>query len=381
NSIIAAPTVSFTFNNNNACSGQIVSFTSTVSGEGPLVYAWNFDDGTAVSTQQNPNHTFQALGCGVTQDFNVTLTVTDTNGSSTVSNTVTVRRKPNINFVDLDSEYAPFENCNAAAINYTITVGIGPNSDACVTSYSVNWGDGNAESNVSFPLSHTYTSQGSFNMVISASGSNGCQVQKEYLVKNSSNPTGGIVTPGNTVNLCTPISPLQFAISNWGINPSDTTYNVDFGDGTMFTLTQGDLESSIYYNTSNPSASANYPIPHTYTESNCPNNNYTILLDIVTSCGTSNLTVGPITILEKPEVSFNASDTACVNENILIENTSSTGYNPNCSAVANWFWDMGDGTTYTVFEPVHSYSTPGTYIISLHAENYCGQTAPVTQQI
>ena len=42
---------------------------------------------------------------------------------------------------------------------------------------------------------------------------------------------------------------------------------------------------------------------------------------------------------------------------------------------------MGDGTTYTDFEPSHSYSAPGTYTISLYAENGCGDTNPITKQI
>ncbi|WP_282032246.1 PKD domain-containing protein [Winogradskyella eximia] len=378
---VAPPTVSFVFNNNNVCSGQSVSFTSTVTGNGPFDYAWNFGDG-GTSTQANPNHSFIALGCG-TQNFNVTLTVTDDNGeASTTSQSITVKQRPNINFIDPDANFGtPFENCNATTIEYSITVENDSVSDSCVTSYSINWGDGNSENDISFPISHTYLTLGSFNMVISATGTNGCVTNKSYLVSNSSNPTGGIVTPGGTVDLCLPVSPLEFKISNWGENPPDTLYDIDFGDGTTFILTQGDLEASTYYNSANPAASDNFPIPHTYTESNCPNSSYTILLDIITSCGTSNLTAGPITVYKKPEVSFEIEESACINVNVPITNTSIGGFNINCTTNANWYWDMGDGTTYTDFEPVHSYTTFGTFTISLYAENYCGITAPITQEI
>lgn len=381
NSMLPPPTVDFTFDN-NVCSGQSVSFSSNVTGEGPFDYEWNFGDGSAIATQANPNHTFQALGCG-TQNFSVSLTVTDDDGLSTTNTeTITIKDRPNISFEDLDAGFGtPFENCNAAVIDYTVSVGNTSSSNSCVTSYAVNWGDGNTESNVSFPISHTYTTLGSFNMVFTAVGDNGCQSQITYTVKNSSNPTGGIVTPGSTVDLCAPISPLEFTISNWGLNPPDTVYDIDFGDGTTFILTQSELESSVYYNGANPSASEDYPIPHAYTESNCPNASYTVLLDIITSCGTSNLTAGPITILEKPEVSFDIPESACININVPISNTSSSGYNPGCDTNADWFWDMGDGTTYTDFEPVHSYATFGTYTISLFAENYCGETDPITQEI
>jgi len=73
---IADLTVDFSFGPNNVCSGQSVSFTSIVTGDGPFDYEWAFGDGS-FSTDENPNHIFQANpGCG-SQDFNVELTVTD----------------------------------------------------------------------------------------------------------------------------------------------------------------------------------------------------------------------------------------------------------------------------------------------------------------
>lgn len=218
-------------------------------------------------------------------------------------------------------------------------------------------------------------------MTITALGTNGCETKKTYKVANSRNPTGGIVSPGGTVNLCTPIVPLEFAISNWGTNPPDTRYNINYGDGITLIVTQVELESSTFYNIDNPAASGDYPVPHEYMESNCPDSNYTVFLDIITSCGVSNFTAGPITILQKPELSFDAGSIACAGINIPINNISSTGYNPGCTDGAEWFWDMGDGTLYNVFEPIHSYSAPGNYIISLYAENFCGEVEPITQPI
>jgi len=39
-----------------------------------------------------------------------------------------------------------------------------------------------------------------------------------------------------------------------------------------------------------------------------------------------------------------------------------------------YFWDFGDGQTSTLSEPLHSYSAPGTYSISLTATNDCGSS-------
>lgn len=380
-SFVMAPVVDFSFFNNHACSGEMVLFRSTASGIGTLDYAWDFGDGRT-STQPNPVHTFEAVGCGPDVNFTVSLTVTDSNGATTVSHVVTVKRRPYINFIDVNGGLGtPFENCNIGGADYLLTVGLDPNSDTCVTSYSVDWGDGNTNTNVTFPFTHTYTNEGSFEMVITGIGANGCISQRTYTVSNSSNPQGGIVTPGGTVFLCLPAHPLDFAISNWGANPPETVYNVDYGDGTIISLDQNQMEASVYYNPANPAASSNYPIPHTYTVSNCPNPDYFVTLNIITACGTSHLTAGPISVYQKPEVSFIIPDVNCVNVPIPITNTSDFGYTLNCETTAAWFWDMGDGTTYSDFEPVHFYTAPGIYTISLYAQNHCGITQTITHEI
>ena len=47
----------------------------------PLTYLWNFDDGTAMSSDANPQHTFSTADGSIT-NFTVTLTVTDSGGES-----------------------------------------------------------------------------------------------------------------------------------------------------------------------------------------------------------------------------------------------------------------------------------------------------------
>ncbi|MDO5980332.1 PKD domain-containing protein [Flavivirga spongiicola] len=378
---VSEPTVDFTFNNNGACSGTSVNFTSNTTGDGPFTYSWNFGSGTP-KTNANPSHTFISLGCGF-QNVNVTLTVTDTNGcSNSVTKAVSIQQKPRLEFEDIDSAFDPFNNCgnNTTDPSYTINVGISSVSTACINSYDVNWGDGSAiETNVTFPATHTYTQLGSFNMDITGRGNN-CDNTVTYLIKNSSNPTGSIVNPGNTVNLCIPVSPIDFAIGSWGTNPPDTMYEVDFGDGVLENYTQAQLESSAYYNTADPANSQNFPIPHIYTQSSCPNS-YTVQLNISTSCGQTNLTAGPIIILRKPEVDFENPPISCVNSSVQFNNTSTGGYSNDCNVNDGYFWDFGDSTTSTLRDPSHVYTTPGTYTVSLYAQNSCGTTNTITKSI
>ncbi|GAA4898318.1 hypothetical protein GCM10023311_24000 [Flaviramulus aquimarinus] len=380
--VVSEPTVDFTFNNAGACAGTSVNFTSNVTGNGPFTYSWTFTDDGSTSTANNPTHIFTSVGCG-TENVNVTLTVTDTNGcSNSITKPVLVQEKPNLSFIDTDNQFNPFNNCgnNTTDPSYTINVGIDNVSSACINSYNIDWGDGSTiETNATFPATHTYTQLGSFNMRITGIGAN-CDNTVTYLIKNSSNPTGAIVNPGNTVNLCTPISPIEFAIGSWATNPPDTNYFVDFGDTVTETYTQAQLEASVYFNASDPANSQDFPIPHTYTESSCPNS-YTVFLAITTSCGQTNLTAGPIVILRKPEVDFDDPPISCVNTPVQFVNTSMNGYSNDCSVNDGYFWDFGDGTTSTQRDPSHIYTNPGTYTVSLYAENSCGVTNTITKTI
>jgi len=378
------PTVNFTFTNDGTCSGTAIQFNSSVTGTGTIVYSWDFGDGTALSNLQNPTHQFTALGCG-TSTFPVTLTITVNGCTATKTQTISVKQKPNISFSDLNNSFDSFNNCSNAATNpvFSINVGNTSLSAACVSSYTIDWGDGSAvTTNASFPAAHTYNLIGAYNMVVTALGTNGCSNSVTYVIKNVTNPSGGIVSPGSTQNLCAPTAPLNFTISNWGANSFGTVYDIDYGDGSAVVhLTQATLQSSIYYNASNPSASLNYPIPHVYTTSNCPNPKFTALLTVSNACGETPSSVSNITVYSKPTANFTAPPQACLNTNVLFTNTTLTGYNQNCVQNALYQWDFGDGTTSTLTNPTHTYTTAGNYTVSLIAQGYCGFSAPMTKTI
>jgi gliding motility-associated-like protein len=377
--------VNFSFNNDGTCSGTPITFTPNVSGDAPFTYKWDFGDGNT-SSNSNPTHTFTALGCGF-QNFNVKLTVTDINGGTkSITKVISVQQKPNLKFVNLNApsgSSAPFEKCgdNNSDLKYTINVGNNSSSTSCIASYNVEWGDGSFETNVSFPRTHTYMKLGSFNMVITGVGSSSCNNSIAYVIKNSNNPIGALIAPGNTTNFCIPVAPMEFAIGSWAQNPSDAKYQVNYGDGTVENYTQAQLESSPYYNVANPSASKNFPIPHTFRRFNCPSGN-TVALTITTSCGSTYLTAGPIIILDVPTVDFNVNSIACANTYVYFNNTTIAGYTNDCSTFNVYTWDFGDGSPVSrEVNPSHVYTTPGTYKIKLFAETPCGIGKTVTKTV
>ncbi|WP_100841513.1 PKD domain-containing protein [Flavobacterium sp. 5] len=383
--LILPPNVNFSFTSDGACSGTPINFTSVVSGNAPFKYSWDFGDGST-SSISNPNHTFTALGCG-TQNFTVKLTVTDANGEvNSISKNVSVKQKPDLKFTNLNAPIGsstPFEKCgdNNSDPKYTIKLANNSSSVSCIASYNIDWGDGNLETSVTFPKTHTYMKLGSFNMVVTGIGNSACENSITYVVKNSNNPIGALIAPGNTTNLCIPVAPMDFAIGSWALNPSDTNYQVNYGDGTVLNLSQAQLESSSYYNSLNPKVSQNYPIPHKFTRFNCPSGN-TVTLTITTSCGSTYLTAGPIIILDVPTVSFSVSPIVCANTYVSFNNSTLAGYTNDCSTYNVYTWDFGDGSSVSrEVSPSHVYTRPGNYTIKLSATTPCGIGNTYTQTI
>ena len=330
--VTALHNIDFTFTNNNNCSGTTIQFTSTVSGSGTNTYSWDFGDGTPFSTAQNPTHNFIALGCG-NQDFTVKLTVIKNGCTVEKTRIITVEQKPDIVVEDQNAGATnQFSNCaNTTNIGtYSITVGNTSLSSSCISSFSINWGDSTSANSVTFPITHVYLIRGVFNMEVTAIGSNGCSNSKTYQVKNISNPSGGILNPGGTADMCLPAPIIAYSIGNWALNSLGTTYDVDYGDGLPHLILQQDsMVLTSFYNTTNPASSLNYPVPYAYSTISCPTE-FIIKLVVTNACRSTTGTVVGGNTRKSPVANFSSPPLSCVNSNVLFTNSTVLGYDNGC---------------------------------------------------
>lgn len=68
----------------------------------------------------------------------------------------------------------------------------------------------------------------------------------------------------------------------------------------------------------------------------------------------------------------------CIDMPISFDNLSTP---KSGSAIVHYFWDFGDGTTSSLFEPTHTYSTGGVYTVRLTVTNSCNCTEEYTMDI
>jgi PKD repeat protein len=121
---IDAPIANFSADETEACGTLTVQF-SDLSANDPTTWEWDFGDGTATSSEANPNHTYSEPGT-----YTVSLTVTNLGGSNnlTLTDFIVVNEKPVLSF-EITHESAP--GAADGEVVLTITGGTEP--------YTINW--------------------------------------------------------------------------------------------------------------------------------------------------------------------------------------------------------------------------------------------------
>lgn len=316
--IALPPVASFTGTPTAGCTPLTVEFTST--SQGASTYSWSFPGGTpSTSTAQNPTVVYNTVG-----SFNVSLTATNSAGSNTATqnNYITTNTTATAGFTSSVSGYtASFTNTSTNA-----------------TSYAWAFGDGGTSTDVN--PSHTYTADGTYTVVLSAT--NVCGTV-------TSTQTVTIVTPpaaafaGTPTSGCTPLT-VQFTNQS---SSNATSWSWSFPGGTPSTSTA--QNPTVVYNT-----------PGSYTVSMTASNS-----------------AGSNTATQANYITTNTTATAGFTNSVNGNIASFTNTSNNATSYA---WNFGDGGTSTDTNPTHTYAADGTYTVVLSATNACG-TVTSTQSV
>ncbi|RZK89198.1 MAG: PKD domain-containing protein, partial [Pedobacter sp.] len=99
---------------------------------------------------------------------------------------------------------------------------------------------------------------------------------------------------------------------------------------------------------------------------------YKVILKVTSSFGCSDTFSQTITIFPKPTAKFATQD-ICLSEVANFIDSS--------SGAADYSWSFGDGSIRHLQNPIHKYSTAGTYMVKLVVKNTLGCTDTFTKEI
>lgn len=316
--VFQPPIDSFTSFDNIGCNTpcHMVDFTNlTIPGESPIFnYVWDFGDGSQPVSGYNVSHCYSQTG-----SFQVTLVSKDSDGCQTskiIPNFVVIKAGPKANL-----SVSPDRSCTSP-LNVTFTgSGSSPNGPV---SYEMFYGNGNTSAQPN--STQTYTT-GIYNPYLIVSDTIGCvdtaTVQVDVIV----------IQPGftaSTTDACTGTTVSFTDTSNFA-----SSWLWDFGDGTGSTQ-------------QNPN--------HSYSNTG----NYTVTLTVgFDSCTASVSYTNYITVNTGVSYTISGSPTSSCTAPLTVNFTTTA------VGVTGYTWNFGDGTGAVGTTATHTYTSPGTYSVSL----------------
>lgn len=216
------PTPSFTSNTTVGCAPLAVTFSNT-SGSGTS-FTWDFGNGSTFTGQNPPVQTYTSNGT-----YNVSLTMTNSNGCS---NTVTLNNYINVSAPIVNFSMDQYNGCAPLPVVFTeSSTSPNPVNDPIVT-WLWNYGDGSALVSGQSPPAHNYN-VGVYDVTLTVITQNGCQATLTYpdtiqvgSVQNVNFSLSPIIECAKT-----PIDFTDLTTYNGNPDPSEITYEWDFGDG------------------------------------------------------------------------------------------------------------------------------------------------------
>lgn len=327
-----SPVSSFTYSFDCLKDSVIFTNSSTIPSGAIVGSLWDFGD-QGVSTATNPVHHYNASGF-------FTVTLVSTSGFSCTSATtvqVALNNKVAANFTLTSNN-----QCQGSVISFSdMTTYVNP-----INAWNWNFGDGST-STLQHPT-HTFTASGNYSVTLTSTSTDGCKGTITQVIIIDALPT--VQFAASTTSACAMV-PINY--NDLSTTPPGSAYLWYFGDG----------------NTSSLQSPA-----HTYTAGNV----YAVKLVVTTpgGCADSLTKNAYLTVHSLPVPGFSLTS-ACILVNIsFIDTTSIAG-----GSITSWAWDLGNGSTSTLQHPSNTYSTAGSYTVSLTSTSDLGCVATRTRVI
>lgn len=327
------------------------NFTTAMAGTDIKTWAWDFGDGSPVSTQQNPgNHTYNLANGSY---YKVKLTTVNSVGCNSYYETdVDFGGGLKVEFTK-DPTTAICQNSDYKFTDNTVASGTSGTPNKWVWDF----GDGSAkvtENTTPTVQTHKYTTAGKYGAKLEVTTNQGCidtyvdSVTVEATPVAAIDPNPAFVCLGNEVTYTDKSTITIGNIASWTWTFDDGTTSVD----------------------QNPKK----------TWATSGNHTTTLKVQSAGGCTSTNTATHTINVNAAPIAGFKY-DLNCTNRTIAFTDTSK-GMG---GTINKWTWDFGDGsaTSNAQNPPPHVYPATGTYNVSLMVEtsNGCKAVVAANKQI
>lgn len=311
------PTAGFSISAQNVCIGSPLTFIDTsIIGDAPIVNrGWIFGDGA--STDTTAGTISHAYGYGGA--IPVSLIVTDSNGCTSNNTALAFVQNKALASFTADKIFSCTSPLTVTFSNTSTTVSTTP-------VFSWNFGDGNTSSLAS--PQHTYTKSGNYTVTLIVQDQN----------------CNDTVFMNNFIRIGTAKAAFT----------SDKT-SICLGDSISFSDTSGATSRTWHLGDGSLSSLSNFS--HLYNSSGT----YNVSLSITdqNGCKDSLMMGAFITVFPRPSVGFVADTTSSCSFPFTVT-FSDTSKNAN-----SWLWDFGDNSIDSIQNPIHTYTSSGTFNVSL----------------
>lgn len=390
--------VAFTWNGDKGCSpaqncsiGERITFAPTQLGytyQDCDTFAWNFGDGTT-STEKQPVKTYSSNGTR-----RVTMTVTNSSGSDSFSYDVIVGASepppppppdcpvPSVVYPDFSgassgcSPIATNTPCRTSeSIRLSVTGGLGETISSCTT---VSWSLGDGRTANGRTPSISYTTPGTYTVSATIRGSGGASRTGNVVIK-----VEGGSTPACPIAAPTAFPTVTYSGPSSGCSSNDDISNCNRNEAVQlsvfpmnYTLQSCDVVIWSFDDGSAPLETSTTTTSHVFLGAK---DMYRVTARIKNSKGGSSEGTVNVVFQRLP------AEQAPKNAQIAGPTNIRTGQEVQFSGsaegtVTRWSWNFGDGTSSNQQNPSKTWNTPGTYTVSLSAEN-SGGASIASQQV